>query len=134
MQPEPSTSIVYFDGVCNLCNGTVQWVIKHDKNKRFMFAALQSKTGEELQQQYGGTLPDSIILSYENKLFVKSDAVLKIALLAGGWLALLAVFYIVPRFLRNKIYDFIARKRYTWYGKRSSCMVPTPELQSRFLQ
>jgi predicted DCC family thiol-disulfide oxidoreductase YuxK len=134
MQPEPSTSIVYFDGVCNLCNGTVQWVIKHDKNKRFKFAALQSKAGEELQQQYGGTLPDSIILNHENKLFVKSDAVLKIVSLAGGWVALLAVFYIVPRFLRNKIYDFIARKRYTWYGKRISCMVPTPELQSRFLQ
>jgi predicted DCC family thiol-disulfide oxidoreductase YuxK len=134
MQPEPSLSVIYFDGICNLCNRMVQWIIKHDKNKRFLFAALQSKAGQELQHQYGGTLPDSIILSYQNKLFVKSDAVLKIASLIGGGFALLTIFYIVPRFLRDRVYDLIARKRYSWYGKRSSCMVPTPELQSRFLE
>jgi predicted DCC family thiol-disulfide oxidoreductase YuxK len=134
MKPAPSVPVIYFDGVCNLCNGMVQWVIQHDKNKRFLFAALQSQAGHELHQQYGKTLPDSIILSYEDKLFVKSDAVLKIAFLSSGWLMLLSVFYIVPRFLRDIVYDFIARKRYAWYGRRDTCMIPTPELESRFLQ
>ena len=128
--------ILFFDGVCNLCNGAVQFVIRHDKKKQFLFAALQSESGaaviEKLKQQYG-IVPDSVVLQYKGKLYSKSDAILRTALLLGGRQQLWGGLLIVPRFLRNAVYDLVARYRYQWFGKKDSCMIPTPELQARFL-
>lgn len=127
--------IILFDGVCNLCNSTVVRVIKADKKNLFRFAALQSEVGERLVANYQIDISktDSIILIDEEKAYVKSTAALRIARHLSGGYPLLYGFMIVPNFIRNWVYDFIARNRYRWYGKKDSCMIPTPELQSKFL-
>lgn len=127
--------IILFDGVCNLCNSSVVFVIKRDKKNVFKFAPLQSEIGEQLVASHGidTSKTDSIILVEENRHYIKSTAGLRIARhLSGGW-PLLYAFMIVPNFIRNWVYDFIARNRYKWYGRRESCMIPTPELKSKFL-
>ena len=127
--------IILFDGVCNLCNNSVQFVIKHDKTIRFNCAALQSKTGQLLLQQYG--LPqkgfDSFVLVQHEKVFLKSTAALTVAKQLDGPVNLLYGFIIVPAFIRNAVYNIIAKNRYKWFGKKENCMIPTPALQSRFL-
>lgn len=128
--------LILFDGVCNLCNRSVQCVIKHDKNNRFMFAPLQGEFGQQIISKYNidTAKTDSIILYSEQKgLKVKSTAALYIAKDLGFPSALLAIFLIVPAFIRNWVYDFIAKNRYKWYGKKEACMIPTPELKSKFL-
>jgi predicted DCC family thiol-disulfide oxidoreductase YuxK len=134
MAADLSIPVIYFDGVCNLCNGWVQWVIKRDKQKRFRFASLQSNVGIQLLSEHHSPLPDSIILRYNGKVYVKAAAVLKILTLLGSIYQLVVIGFIVPGFIRNSVYDWVARNRYKWYGKRDKCMIPTPELQSRFLQ
>jgi predicted DCC family thiol-disulfide oxidoreductase YuxK len=128
--------VLFFDGVCNLCNRVVQIVIKSDKKDQFLFASLQSKRGAEvidlLSKQYTKT-PDSIVLFHKGKYYVRSQAVLRTALLLGGTWKLVAAAFIVPSFLRDGIYNLVARSRYKWFGKRTECMVPTPELKARFL-
>lgn len=134
MKPQDH-KIILFDGVCNLCNSSVLFVIQRDPNDLFRFAALQSEVGEALVQTHGidTSQTDSIILIENNKAFVKSTAALRVARhLTGGW-PLLSAFLIFPAFLRNWVYDYIARNRYKWYGKKDQCMIPTPELQSKFL-
>ena len=129
--------LILFDGVCNLCNASVQYVIKQDKKDVFRFAALQSDIGQKIITQYNidTSKTDSIILfTPEHQLFYKSTAALNIAKLLGFPTNLLVVFLIIPVFIRNWVYDFIARNRYKWYGKREQCMVPTPELNSKFLE
>ena len=127
--------IILFDGVCNLCNNSVQFVIKHDKTSQFIFAALQSETGQALLHRYN--LPkqgfDSFVLIQNEKIFLKSTAALTVAKQLNGPVKLLYGFIIVPAFIRNTIYNFIAKNRYKWFGKKNSCMIPTPALQSRFL-
>lgn len=128
--------LILFDGVCNLCNSSVLYVIKHDKDKRFLFAPLQSEVGKQIIKKFDldTTKTDSILLySDEKGLFVKSTAALHIAKHLGFPRSLMAVFFIVPTFIRNWVYDFIARNRYKWYGKKEACMIPTPELKARFL-
>ncbi|AWH75380.1 thiol-disulfide oxidoreductase [Dokdonia sp. Dokd-P16] len=128
-------NIILFDGVCNLCNGAITFIIQRDKNDVFRYAPLQSEVGKELAVKHHIDLNkvDSIILVTEDKAFAKSTAALRIAKqLSGGW-PLLAVFLILPRFLRDAVYDFIARNRYKWFGKKDACMIPTPELKSKFL-
>lgn len=125
-----------FDGVCNLCNGSVQFVIKRDKKDRFRYAALQSEVGQQLvQERHIDTKEvDSIILIEPGvAYFTKSDAALEIAKDLGGVWRLMALFHWVPRSIRNFVYDFVARNRYKWFGKKEACMVPTPELQTKFL-
>lgn len=127
--------IILFDGVCNLCNGSVTFVIKRDSKNRFKYAALQSEAGQALIQKHhiDTEKTDSIILIDNDKAYIKSTAALRIAKnLSGGW-PLLYVFIIVPTFLRNWVYDWVARNRYTWFGKKESCMIPTPELKDKFL-
>ncbi len=127
--------IILFDGVCNLCNSSVVFVIKRDKKDVFKFAPLQSDIGEELVKKHGidTSKTDSIILVDGDTHYIKSSAALRIAKhLSGGW-SLLYGFMIFPAFMRNWGYDFIARNRYKWYGKRESCMIPTPELKAKFL-
>ena len=128
--------VVLFDGVCNLCNGSVRFVIERDPHKHFQFAPLQSETATTL---IAGTadplaMPDSIVLVDEGRLYVRSTAALRIARrLRFPW-PLLRVFMAVPRPLRDWVYDVIARHRYGWFGKRDTCMVPTKEIRDRFLE
>lgn len=128
--------VIYFDGVCNLCNGSVQFVIKRDKAGKFRFAPLQSRAGQAILARNGlsGEHFTSFLLSENGKLYRRSTAALRVVRrLPGAW-PLLYGFIIVPPFIRNAVYDFIARNRYRWFGKKEACMVPTPELKSRFLE
>jgi len=128
--------ILFFDGECNLCNSSVQFIIRHDKKKIFLFAPLQSDAGngalQDLQKQFKN-IPDSVILYYNSKYFVRSAAALYTLRLLGGFWGLLFVGMILPRFIRDGIYEYISRNRYKWFGKRNECMIPTPELRDRFL-
>lgn len=129
--------LILFDGVCNLCNNSVLFVIKRDKKNLFMFAPLQSKIGKQIIEEFNidTNKMDSIMLyNPEMGIYYKSTAALKIASKLGFPLNLLAVSLIVPNFIRNWVYDFIARNRYKWYGKKDACMIPTPELKSKFLE
>nr|WP_315247724.1 DCC1-like thiol-disulfide oxidoreductase family protein [uncultured Flavobacterium sp.] len=128
--------IILFDGVCNLCNGAVQFIIKHDTKDVFRFVALQSELGKEICNYIGidQTKIDSIILYNPGvAYYYKSSAVLEIGGELGGVYSLISVFKILPEKLRNYIYDYIAKNRYKWYGKKESCMIPTPELKAKFL-
>ncbi len=127
--------VVLFDGVCNLCNGWVRFVIDRDPKGVFRFAPLQSETAKTLLEPFDGLVGvDSIILNESGRTFVKSDAVLRIAGRLSGLWPLLSAFRIVPRFLRDWVYDLVARNRYHWFGRRDQCMIPTPEIRSRFLE
>jgi len=131
-----SKQLILFDGVCNLCNASVQFIIKRDKKDIFRFTALQSEAGQELIKKYNIDMvkTDSIILYSETKgIFYKSTAALKIASFLGFPRNIMVVFLIIPPFIRNWVYDYIAKNRYKWYGKRETCMVPTPELQNKFI-
>lgn len=125
-------SIILFDGVCNLCNGSVQFVIERDKQQHFRFAALQSKIGQEHQQKVGKV--DSILLVENGKIYQKSTAALRIARHLDGFWGVFYIFIIVPPFIRNAVYDYIARNRYKWFGKQDSCWMPTPDLKKLFLE
>ncbi|MGB5701039.1 thiol-disulfide oxidoreductase DCC family protein [Muriicola sp.] len=133
---EETKKIILFDGVCNLCNKSVQFVIKRDKNDIFRFAALQGTAGQKLVKEKGidTTQVDSIILiEPQIAYYTKSDAALKIAKsLSGGW-PLMGVFLGIPKGFRDWVYDWVARNRYSWYGRRDSCMIPTEELKQKFL-
>ena len=127
-------SLILFDGVCNLCNGWVNFVIDRDPAERFIFGALQSDTAREYltSADNRGAL-DSIVLINADGVFVRSSAVLRISgRLKGAW-PLLTILRIVPRPLRDAVYDWIAQHRYSWFGFRETCRVPTPELSTRFL-
>ncbi|MFG6685889.1 thiol-disulfide oxidoreductase DCC family protein [Mariniflexile sp. HNIBRBA6329] len=129
--------LILFDGVCNLCNSSVQYVIEHDKKNVFMFTALQSDSGQQIikEHQIDTNKTDSILLyTPEQGVISKSTAAIKIASHLGFPQNLMMVFFIVPPFIRNWIYDYIAKNRYKWYGKKESCMIPTPELKSKFLE
>lgn len=128
--------LILFDGVCNLCNSSIQYVIKHDKNDTFRFTALQSDIGQQIIDTYNidTSKTDSILLySNENGLSAKSSAALKIATQLGFPRNMMTIFFIIPPFIRNWVYDYIAKNRYKWYGKTKECMIPTPELKSKFL-
>ncbi|AKQ46908.1 hypothetical protein TH63_16745 [Rufibacter radiotolerans] len=131
----PSSATILFDGVCNLCNGFVQFVITHDPKGHFKFASLQSEVGQEVLKAYG--LPtthfQSVLLLENGQLYSRSTAALRVVRhLSGAW-SLLYGFTLVPRFLRDPAYDFVSRNRYRWFGQRESCMLPTPDLKARFL-
>ncbi|MBU9721932.1 thiol-disulfide oxidoreductase DCC family protein [Bacillus alkalicola] len=127
-------AIILFDGVCNLCNGSVQFIIKRDHERYFKFASLQSDVGQSLVKEYN--IPndmDSFILIDGDNYYLKSSAALRVARkLSGGW-RLLYPFIIVPPPIRNIFYHLIAKNRYRLFGKRDSCMMPSPEMKNRFL-
>jgi len=127
--------IILFDGVCNLCNGVVTYIIKRDNKNVFKFAALQSEIGQQLISKFNidTSKVDSIILIDGEKHYIKSSAALHIAKQLSGAYPLLFGFMIVPKFIRNAVYDYIARNRYKWFGKKESCMIPTSELKAKFL-
>lgn len=127
--------VILFDGVCNLCNGSVQFIIKRDTRNTFRFASLQSSYGQDQLLRLG--IPtqalESIIYIEGDQFYQKSNAVLEIARHLGGPWPLFYVFKIIPRFIRDWFYNFIATNRYRWFGKKDQCMIPTPALQERFL-
>jgi predicted DCC family thiol-disulfide oxidoreductase YuxK len=128
-------SIILFDGVCNVCSGAVQFVIKRDKKNNFRFASLQSVEGQKLLTHYKLPANDfnSFVLIENDSVYLKSDGALRVAKKLAGLWPLLYGFIIVPKFLRDSIYDLIARNRYKWFGKKDSCMIPTPEIREKFL-
>ena len=130
------TQLILFDGVCNLCNSSVQYVLEKDSKHKFVFTSLQGDTGKSILAHFKVDVAkmDSIILyTPEEKIYYKSTAALKIAAKLGFPTNLLTVFLIIPAVLRNLVYDYIARNRYKWYGKKDACYLPTPELKARFL-
>ncbi len=124
-----------FDGVCNLCNDTVRFVIKRDKHNKFVFAALQSEVGQKLLKKFNLSRDDfdSFVLIENGKCFRKSTATLKIAKGLGGSWKVLYVLMLVPEFLRDFFYSIVAKNRYRIFGKKEECMIPTPELKEKFL-
>lgn len=133
----PNKKIILFDGVCNLCNSAVQFIIKHDKKDVFRFVALQSDLGLDILKHIGidSTKIDSIVL-YEPGIayYYKSDAALQIAKSLDGLFSIGIILKIIPNGIRNSLYDYIAKNRYKWYGKKESCMIPTKELKLKFLE
>ncbi len=137
-RPQPSSqpnSLILFDGLCSLCNASVQWIIARDPKALHRFASLQSEPARRALQRANApaTLPDSIILIDAQGLHTKSTAALRIARRLGFPWSLAALALVLPRFLRDPLYDFIAARRYSWFGKRDKCMIPTPALRQRFL-
>lgn len=129
--------IIIFDGVCNLCDAAVQFIIKHDKKDIFRFMPLQSNLGQEVIKHIGIDTKevDSIILYHAGiAYYYKSEAVLEIAKSLGGIFYFITFFSIFPTAFNNCIYDYIARNRYKWYGKKESCMIPTKEVKAKFLE
>ncbi len=127
--------IILFDGVCNLCNAAVQYVIKHDHKSVFKFATLQGNAGQLLLKKYDLSLNDfnSFVLITDQKAYTRSSAALQLSKKLNGFSKLFYGFIIVPPFIRNAVYDLVARKRYQWFGKKDACLIPTKELMSRFL-
>ena len=133
-------AVVLFDGVCNLCNGFVNFVIDHDPAGYFKFAALQTDAARKVlgaeganEQPDEGSILSSIVLVEDGQTYRRSTAALRIVRHFTGPWPLLYLLIAVPRPLRDVVYDWIARNRYDWFGKRDQCRVPTPELQERFL-
>ena len=128
-------TIILFDGVCNLCNSSVQFIIKRDKKKQFLFTSLQSDAARDilLQFQLKNSEMHSILLIENEKIYQKSDAILKIVKHLSGMWKMSYGFIIIPKFIRDYVYMLIAKNRYRWFGKREVCMIPTKELQMRFL-
>jgi len=127
--------IVLFDGVCNLCSGSVQFIIKHDKKNIFKFASLQSQFAQSTLLKYKLPLQkfDSFILIEQDKIYTKSTGALMVAKRLSGLLPLLYVFIIITRFLRDAVYSYVAQHRYKWFGKKQECWVPSAELQKKFI-
>lgn len=126
--------VIFFDGICNLCNASVQFVIEHDKGNYFNFSALQGDYAKNVLAEFN-IVPenlDSILLLENGKLYTKSTSALRVAKKLNGLWPLLYGFVIVPKFIRDWVYDFIAINRYKWWGRQESCWMPTPELESRF--
>ncbi len=132
---EKIVRVLLFDGVCNLCNGTVQFILKRDKKEKFKFATLQSKSGQILLNKY--KLPlypfDTFVYIVDESYFIKSEAALLVIKELGGIWKILSILRYIPRPIRDFIYDVIAKSRYRIFGKKDECMLPSPSLKKRFL-
>lgn len=127
--------VVFFDGECNLCNRSIQFILKRDRKDRFRFASLQGSTAKSLLADFVQDieLNKSIILLENGRFYLRSDAALRIAKHLDGFWPLLYGFMIIPTFIRNTLYNYIARNRYKWFGKADHCLIPVPELDHKFL-
>ncbi|MBZ5752659.1 MULTISPECIES: thiol-disulfide oxidoreductase DCC family protein [Metabacillus] len=127
--------ILLFDGICNFCDQSVQFVIRHDKLNTFKFAALQSNVGQELLKKYN--LPtenfDSFVFISNDRCYQKSTAALHVCRGLGGIWRILYLLIVIPRPLRDRFYNLVAKNRYKWFGKKDQCMIPSPEVRKRFL-
>ncbi len=128
--------IILFDGICNLCNQSVQFVIEHDSKNQFRFASLQSDFGQDFlkKNKLEATQFDSIVFIEDDQFYTKSSAALKIAKYLDGITSWLTIFMIIPKPLRDIVYNFIAKNRYRWFGKNESCWLPTAELKAKFIE
>ncbi|TMI81069.1 MAG: thiol-disulfide oxidoreductase DCC family protein [Bacteroidetes bacterium] len=127
--------IILFDGVCNFCNGMVNFIIRQDKKNVFLFAALQSESGKKLLEQYhiNWQRSDSFVVIENDKAYMKSNAALKLYAKLPWYWKWTQIFWIVPKFIRDWVYNVIARNRYKWFGKEDECMVPSVGVKERFL-
>ncbi|MFN6077479.1 MAG: thiol-disulfide oxidoreductase DCC family protein [Fluviicola sp.] len=130
-----SNRIVYFDGVCNLCESSVQFIIRKNKKKNIQFASLQGSHGQAfLKENNFDTSEFSSLVYVENgKIYTKSSGALRITKQLKGLWPMMICFLIIPKFIRDGVYTYVAKNRYKWYGKKTSCWLPTPELKKRFL-
>ncbi|MEP7278397.1 MAG: thiol-disulfide oxidoreductase DCC family protein [Bacteroidota bacterium] len=128
--------IVLFDGICNLCNGAVQFILKRDKKNRFLFGALQGNAGQQYIADFKLPAPSfhSFILVENGRVYTRSTAVLRVLKRLGGAWPLLYAFIIVPPFIRDGLYRLIAKNRYKWFGKKDQCRVPAPAEKEKFLE
>lgn len=128
--------IIMFDGICNLCNHLIQFVIKRDPNGIFKFLSLQSDLARSIMSSHNLTNKqlDSIILIDKNQIFTESTAILHILNKLTGPIKLLIPLWIIPKLIRDKGYRFIAKNRYKWFGKKSACMIPTQDIKNRFIE
>jgi len=128
--------LIIFDGVCNYCCGTVNLIIRRDPRSLFRFAPFQSEAAKRILEKfnYPADSLDSFVLIDGGKLYTKSEAGLRVQKLLGGLHTLLYAFIVVPAPLRDAVYDYIARNRYKWYGKKDECMIPSPDIKGRFLE
>jgi len=133
--PHKDKPILFFDGVCNLCDGFVHWVIKRDKDAKIYYASLQSEFAQEFTTSTDLKVQDvnTVILYYQSKFYTESDVALQIASLLGYPWKLAYPLTLLPRIIRDNLYRWVANNRYRWFGKKEGCMIPTPELQNRFL-
>lgn len=127
-------NLILFDGVCNFCDSSVNFIIKKDKKRMFRYCALEKPRGQLLVKKHRLENIDSIILIKDDKAYSKSTAILKIAKVLGGPIGLLYVFIIIPTPIRDFIYEFIAKHRYKWFGKKDQCMIPSIETRSLFIE
>lgn len=127
--------ILLFDGVCNLCNSSINFIIKRDPDLHFRFAALQSDYGQKKLKELGFNQGefDSLVLLSKGNVYRKSSAALRVAKELTGLWPMLYIFILIPPFIRHAVYDIIGKNRYRWWGKRDSCRMPTPELRQRFV-
>lgn len=126
-----SQPVIFYDGLCGLCDRSVQFVLKHDKKALFKFCALQSKLAEEL---LGAPVAmNSFVLLYKGKVYKESTAALYTFKLLGGVWSMLFVAILIPPFIRNQVYRYIARNRYKWFGQFEHCRIPTTDTRSRFI-
>jgi len=128
-------SIILFDGVCNLCNGAVKFVIKRDNRNQFLFASLQSEEGKQMLEEHNfrENKMNSFFLVENGKVYDRSTAALRVLKRLTGLWPILYGLIIVPGFIRDGVYNWIARNRYQWFGRKDECMIPTPELKAKFL-
>ncbi|WP_026908680.1 thiol-disulfide oxidoreductase DCC family protein [Paucisalibacillus globulus] len=127
--------VILFDGVCNFCNSSVQFIIKRDSTGIYQFTSLQSDIGQKLLTEHNvPTELDSFIYLEDNNVYFKSTAALKVCRNLKGLWKFVYIFIIIPRPLRDMVYEIIARNRYKWFGKRDACMIPSPEQRKRFLE
>jgi len=128
--------VILFDGVCNLCNGAVNWVMAHDKDSQFKFSSLQSAYGRQIVEQYnlGGDYLNTIVLLDNEKVYLRAEAVLRILKHLGGFYRLLYIFNDLPSPILNFFYNIVAKYRYRWFGKRDTCRLPTELEKSKFIE
>ncbi|MGB5331971.1 MAG: DCC1-like thiol-disulfide oxidoreductase family protein [Woeseiaceae bacterium] len=132
----PDMPVILFDGVCNLCESTVHFVVRRDKNRRFRFASLQSEAAQQLlsRHEYAFDTLSSVLLIVGDKMYRKSRAALQIIRrLDGAWPVIYYVLFWVPAFIADPVYDFIANRRYKWFGMKSECWIPDNDLRQRFI-
>jgi predicted DCC family thiol-disulfide oxidoreductase YuxK len=124
--------ILFFDGVCVMCNGLVDFTLKHDKKARINFAPLQGSTAHALVPEYTESL-NTVVFIAGDKIFTESDAIIRVFCELGGIFCLAKIFVLVPKFFRDPLYRFVAKNRYRWFGKHESCRLPSPSERKRLL-
>ena len=131
----PDKPLILFDGVCNLCNASVQFIIKHDVENKFLFASLQSETGQNVLKHFGLDTSEfkTLILLQNKEIYIKSTGALRVIKQLNGLLKFLYIFIVIPSPIRDFFYTFIANNRYRFFGKQEYCMIPSSELKAKFL-